>query len=310
MGPWYDIALFFHGHSQCSESEPLSRRTRAACSEEELRSVDGWRAKCGDLITETDTDTETGGWFPHDIENTCLGLESSVKAQLTKGAGGDPHGINRALRHRRQTGKLVSGKSTLPMLSSPGAGGVQVGHGKYPPIVPGQGHSGGGAACSGNALDEWLLRNETLDAIGVSRDANFVNLDNGHGFNYTGDQPQVTFIYKKMIDAGKQILIYEGDTDACGLQTQPVEDVFTHYFNEVINITQTQPWRPFTLDGQQMMGGYSMVWLDGQVRFASIRGAGHLVPINRPITSAVLMEAFLQGEQLQPFVKPARKSEL
>ena len=45
--------------------------------------------------------------------------------------------------------------------------------------------------CLGSAMNTWLLLPETLDAIGAPKGSNFINLDNGHGFNYTSNEPFV-----------------------------------------------------------------------------------------------------------------------
>ena len=144
--------------------------------------------------------------------------------------------------------------------------------------------------------------NETRNAIGIPMDANFLNLDNGHGFSYTSDQPQVTYIYKRVIDAGLRVLVYEGDSDACGLETAPVQDVFVAYFKS-IGLNKTQRWRPWTIDGAKQMGGYVIEWNDNQASFVSIRGAGHLVPLNRPSVSLKLLKSFTSGHRLPHYVK-------
>ena len=41
--------------------------------------------------------------------------------------------------------------------------------------------SGLSSPCLGNAMNEWLLKSETLKAIGAPSDIKFINLDNGHG---------------------------------------------------------------------------------------------------------------------------------
>ena len=98
-----------------------------------------------------------------------------------------------------------------------------------------KGGSGLSSPCLGEAMDIWFKHNSTLDAIGAPLGINFVNLDNGHGFNYTSDEPFIGPVYTAAIKAGLRVLVYEGDTDACGLQTSPVEDVFTEHFGASIN---------------------------------------------------------------------------
>merc|ERR1711871_1583438 len=96
----------------------------------------------------------------------------------------DKHGINGALRARRAAMAQLAaatGKRHDSLLSSP---------------------------CLGNAMSEWLLLPETLEAIHSPQNSSFINLDNGHGFNYTSDQTFVGGIYERAIKAGKRIMIY------------------------------------------------------------------------------------------------------
>jgi len=160
--------------------------------------------------------------------------------------------------------------------------------------------------CPGRALPLWFALNATLDALGAPRDLNFLNLDNGHGFNYTSRQTQVTYIYGKALSQGLRVLVYEGDSDPCGLQTAPVEDVFVPYFAS-IGLSKTSDWRPWTTDGEQEMGGYVIEWEKGQARFVSIRGSGHLVPMNRPHVSSTMLKTWLAGDPF-PVYKPPSPS--
>lgn len=102
-------------------------------------------------------------------------------------------------------------------------------------------------------------------------------------------------------------MIYEGDTDACGLQTNPVEDVFVDLF-KTLGLNRTRKWRPWTTNGQQKMGGYTIEWNGGDVRFVSIRGSGHLAPLNRPHITQKMMADFIAGESLPRFIPPTAKS--
>ena len=54
--------------------------------------------------------------------------------------------------------------------------------------------------------------------------------------------------YLKAIDQGLRVMAYEGDVDACGLSTAPVEDFFTELF-KLDGLKQTHPWRPWLLGG-------------------------------------------------------------
>eukprot|EP00659_Diplonema_papillatum_P015640 gene15640-23871_t len=198
-------------------------------------------AACSALIDQMSD--EVGGFFVYNLYNQCPVAASSK------------HGMNRAGQTRKQMMKATA--------SQFGYQGQTVG------------------TCPGNAMSDWLLLNDTKTALGVPMDMNFLNLDNGHGMNYTTDQTNIQFVYQNALNKGMTVMVYEGDSDACGLQTMPNEDAFVPYFNK-IGLNKTQSWRPWTLDGQAQMGGYVIEWNQGKARFVSVRGAGHLVPHNQP----------------------------
>merc|ERR1712151_746888 len=101
-----------------------------------------------------------------------------------------------------------------------------------------------------------------------------MGLDNGIGMNYTTDSRFVGYVYEKAIRQGKRVLVYEGDSDACGLQTAPIEDVWVPFFGngtgrwtpfgplgqsaKPLGLPLTQPWRPFGVRpvGKKVQAGF------------------------------------------------------
>lgn len=255
-GPYYDIE-FFHGHSQFSNE--LYRSIQKHCTEAELKGSEDMSTLCQPLIDRMAE--EVGLFWPYNLYEQC------PHGTATKF---DKHGVNEALRHRRNWGPAFSGyRGEDSGLSSP---------------------------CLGSAMDEWLNLTATLEAIHAPSTSVFWNLDNGHGFDYTSDQAFVGPIYAKALKAGLKVLVYEGDVDACGLQTSPVEDVFVPLFDSILK--KTSNWRPWTSDGYQNMGGYVIEWDDRKAQFVSVRGSGHLVPLNRPKMASVMINAFTQNDKL------------
>ena len=69
--------------------------------------------------------------------------------------------------------------------------------------------------------------------------------------------------------------------DPCGLGTEPLEETFLPVFDDAAG-NRTRPWRPWGLEEKYaVVGGYAVEWLHGRARFVSLRGAGHLAPLNR-----------------------------
>ena len=138
----------------------------------------------------------------------------------------------------------------------------------------GDGDGGVGSAClTASAMTEWLLRPDTLAAIGLRADAAFVNLDNGRGFAYTLDADFATTsaaYAAAAADPSLRVLTYAGDADACGLGTLPQEGAFVPLFDGALN--RTQPWRPWAAaHGQGVLGGYAYEWDGGRARPARVQ---------------------------------------
>lgn len=186
----------------------------------------------------------------------------------------------------------------------------------------GNGDTGLGPACLGDAQNAYLGLDVTKRALGIPLSNNFIVLDNGIGFNYTTDAPFVGPVYRRAVREGKRVLIYETDMDASGLSTAPMEDIWVPFFaNDTagvwtpagrlggsdpafapLGLEMTTSWRPWGVlpVGRRVQGGFVIEWERGQVSFASIRGAGHLAPYYRPAAAFTLMSAFQAGTSLPP----------
>jgi len=267
-GPYWDVE-FFHGHSQMSTE--LYNNIKAECSLSELKGLQApmpMSETCANLIKAMSQ--EVGMFFAYNLFDACPASPSS--AQGNRSNAHMKYGINRAM-HRRAT--------------------------NYPNSA-GDGDTGLGNPCSGTAMSDWMALNETLLAINASTDSIFWNLDNGHGFNYTTNRAFVGDIYTKAIRKGLRVMVYEGDMDACGLGTLPIEEIFVPLFNTVAE--RSRRWHPWAATpGRKVLGGYAVEWEGGRIVFAGLRGAGHLLPANRPRAALTLMTSFTYGESLPIF---------
>lgn len=260
-GPYYD-ALMMGSHGQISQT--LYRNIMANCSQGELfGEVMPLGAQCQELIDEMAE--QVGYFYVYNLINACV-------------PGGSPFNANNS-----EPFICANPEEDLP---------CRLGRrNAVRSASPGNRDGGVGSPCLANAIGEYLALNATLTAISVPLDASFNNADNAQGFTYIIDRPFVGPIYSRGIEEGMKILIYEGDIDASGLSTVPLDDVWTPYFAQA-GIPLTQPWRPFkTNPGVQ--GAHRMAWADGNVSFISIRGSGHMVPLDRPVASLETMRVFL-----------------
>jgi len=97
-----------------------------------------------------------------------------------------------------------------------------------------------------------------------------------------------------LVKIGIRALVYSGDQDA----TIPFTGSRT-LANELakeLGLKTTEPYRPW-FEGEQV-GGWTQVYGNNQLSFASIRGASHTAPSTQPARSFSLFKAFLSGKPL------------
>ncbi|KAJ4703419.1 Carboxypeptidase [Melia azedarach] len=105
---------------------------------------------------------------------------------------------------------------------------------------------------------------------------------------WADSNPSVLPIYTKLIEAGLRIWIYSGDTDG------RVPVLSTRYSLNALGLSITKAWRPWY--HQKQVGGWFQEYAG--LTFATVRGAGHAVPIFKPSDSLALFTSFLLGETL------------
>jgi len=97
--------------------------------------------------------------------------------------------------------------------------------------------------------------------------------------------------YERLLQKGIRILVYSGDIDAI------LPLVGTRNWVEALGLEVTEPWRPWTssLDGQ--VAGWTEKFTQG-LTFATVRGAGHMVPYTQPQRAFDLIIKFINGDPL------------
>ncbi|KAI0511851.1 hypothetical protein KFK09_012485 [Dendrobium nobile] len=105
---------------------------------------------------------------------------------------------------------------------------------------------------------------------------------------WTDSQFSMLPTYKELIAAGLRIWIFSGDTDSV------VPVTATRFSINHLNLTVQIPWYPW-YTGRQV-GGWTEVY-EG-LTFATVRGAGHEVPMFKPRRAFQLFKSFLAGKPL------------
>jgi len=106
--------------------------------------------------------------------------------------------------------------------------------------------------------------------------------------DYTSTYTTVIPIHKYLLSQGVRILIYSGDADMC------VPHTGSEAWTESLNLPLVDEWRPWLVDNQ--VGGYVRAYKG--LTFATIKGAGHMVPQYRPPQAFHFFSSFLNQ---QPF---------
>ncbi|CAL9227483.1 unnamed protein product [Arabidopsis halleri] len=95
-------------------------------------------------------------------------------------------------------------------------------------------------------------------------------------------------IYKELAASGLRIWIFSGDTDSV------VPVTATRFSLSHLNLPVKTRWYPWYYDNQ--VGGWTEVYKG--LTFATIRGAGHEVPLFEPKRALILFRSFLAGKEL------------
>ncbi|KAL1833333.1 hypothetical protein ACET3Z_002984 [Daucus carota] len=104
------------------------------------------------------------------------------------------------------------------------------------------------------------------------------------------DQPSTIIpLLKEFMANGLRVWIFSGDTDS----VVPVTS--TKYSLKKMNLHIKTPWHPWLINTQ--VGGYTEDY-EGNLTFATVRGAGHQVPSYQPRRALALISHFLNGTPL------------
>ncbi|OEL38046.1 Serine carboxypeptidase-like 34 [Dichanthelium oligosanthes] len=93
---------------------------------------------------------------------------------------------------------------------------------------------------------------------------------------------------KKLVEAGLRVWVFSDDTD----DRVPVTS--TRYALKKLGLATVKEWREWFTSDQ--VGGYTVVY-DG-LTFVTIRGAGHMVPMIKPVQASQVFAHFIEGKEL------------
>ncbi|TYH75944.1 hypothetical protein ES332_D04G051200v1 [Gossypium tomentosum] len=106
--------------------------------------------------------------------------------------------------------------------------------------------------------------------------------------NWNDTDGSVLPIYKEIIAGGLRVWVFSGDVDSV------VPVTATRYSLAQLKLSTKIPWYPWYV--KKHVGGWTEVY-EG-LTFATVRGAGHEVPLFKPRAALQLFKSFLSGEPL------------
>ncbi|XP_068653900.1 serine carboxypeptidase-like 25 [Aristolochia californica] len=106
--------------------------------------------------------------------------------------------------------------------------------------------------------------------------------------NWNDSEASVLPVYKELISAGLRIWVFSGDVDSV------VPVTATRFSLARLRLPTKIPWYPWYVNKQ--VGGWTEVY-EG-LTFATVRGAGHEVPLFKPRAALQLFRSFLSGKPL------------
>ncbi|XP_056694814.1 serine carboxypeptidase-like 33 isoform X2 [Spinacia oleracea] len=158
-------------------------------------------------------------------------------------------------------------------------------------------YSGGYDPCFSNHAEAYFNREDVQASLHANANRGNSNTSvkwsvcNDNILNiYNMTVTSVLPVYKKLIQAGLKIWIYSGDADG------RVPVIGTRYWVEALGLPIKTDWRSWY--HQHQVGG-RLVEYEG-LTMVTVRGAGHLVPLNKPSEALALFHSFLTGQDLPP----------
>lgn len=148
---------------------------------------------------------------------------------------------------------------------------------------------GAGDPCREHHLAAYLNQATVQKAI-HARPTKWVGCSSTVRYSREDLMSSVLHVYHGLVKSGIRMLVFAGDFDGI------VPVTGTRNWLRYGNFTAINAWRPWLTDDKQT-GGFTQSY-EGNLVFASVRGAGHMVPIDQPKRSFELFSRFLNNQPL------------
>jgi serine carboxypeptidase-like clade 1 len=154
-------------------------------------------------------------------------------------------------------------------------------------------------ACGGGVVMlNYLNMSQVKEALHVR--GSFFETDNAEGdFDYTPTEPDLTVFYKE-INGKLRVLVYNGDADPA------INSFAAENWTSSLGFSELEKFRPWTIDGCLRMGGY-VTRYGGDFDYLTVRGAGHLVPLNKAAASFAFFKSWISNEEYPRYNKDCQK---
>ena len=149
------------------------------------------------------------------------------------------------------------------------------------------------------ALGVYLNKDSVKQAIHVNKNIDWGSREEEFAHKYTKTEQDLRPYYKEWVKK-YPILVYYGDVDTT------VPYLGGEQWTSRLGYDILDAWRPWTVDGEMMMGGYVQVYDTGtNFTFLTIRGAGHMVPQYKPMQAFFMIKYYLL-RQKYPQYNPSK----
>eukprot|EP00300_Choanocystis_sp_HF-7_P018936 c20187_g1_i1.p1 GENE.c20187_g1_i1~~c20187_g1_i1.p1 ORF type:complete len:515 (-),score=112.60 c20187_g1_i1:67-1611(-) len=250
-------------HGHGQYSEPTYQNIQLSCTEAELHAKAPLSPRCQTALQQMSS--EIGGYFAYGLYDECFYDDLFA-----------PHATSRFTNLKPS---IKDGVWVRPSVSE-----LQAALNDYP--------CGGGVAFS-----KWVTTPAVKAAFHVAPDAFFFAGDNGVGFVYNTTETDLRPFYIHVAqNTSVRALVYNGDTDPA------INSLFAANWTAGLGLEQIEAWRPWTVDGKLAMAGYVTRYA-GNFDFLTVRGSGHMVPLNKPTASLEFITRWLRGEAYQRYSK-------